>query len=185
MPDARSDARVPSREPSRLPRFSDLARFRVRDILLVSSLYDSFILAEDGELQEVILKEFLDLNVRSTPAVTHASSSDEALELARGRTRYDLVITSTYLGDMPATALARRLREEGLDAPVVALAYGMREGAEIAAAGGPSPLDPVFLWQGDVRLVPAIVKSVEDRVNVAHDTGVLGVQAILVIEDNV
>ena len=52
-------------------RFSDLARFRVHDILLVSSLYDSFILAEDGELDEVILKEFLDLNIRHTPGITH------------------------------------------------------------------------------------------------------------------
>src|SRR5512132_3013585 len=151
---------------NRLPRFSDLARFRVRDILLVSSLYDSFILAEDGELQEVILKEFLDLNVRSTPAVTHVATAEEALAMARDRARYDLVITSAYLGDMPAATLARRLREAGLDAPVVALAYDMREVAEISAAGGLSPLHRVFLWQGDVRLVPAIVKSVEDRANV-------------------
>ena len=169
----------------RLPRFSDLARFRVRDILLVSSLYDSFILAEDGELQEVILKEFLDLNVRSTPAVTHVATAREALAMARERARYDLVITSTYLGDVPAGALARQLREAGLEAPVVALAYDMREVAEMSAGGEASPIDRVFLWQGDVRLVPAIVKSVEDRANVAHDTGVLGVQAILVIEDNV
>ncbi len=180
-----SNARPPFREPSRLPRFSDLARFRVRDILLVSSLYDSFILAEDGELQEVILKEFLDLNVRSTPAVTHVPTADGALALARGRARYDLVIASAFLGDMSAAALARRLREAGLDTPVVALAYDMREVSEVTAGGGPSPLHRVFLWQGDVRLVPAIVKSVEDRANVAHDTGVLGVQAILVIEDNV
>ncbi len=185
MADARSDARAPSREASRLPRFSDLARFRVRDILLVSSLYDSFILAEDGELQEVILKEFLDLNVRSTPAVTHVPTPEEALALARHRARYDLVIASAFLGDMSAAALARRLREAGIDTPVVALAYDMREVREVMAGGGSSFLDRVFLWQGDVRLVPAIVKSVEDRANVAHDTGVLGVQAILVIEDNV
>src|SRR5262249_7898548 len=43
----------------------------------------------------------------------------------------------------------------------------------------------VFLWQGDVRLVPAIVKYLEDRRNVAYDANVLGVQAVLVIEDNV
>ena len=66
----------------RLPRFSDLARFRVHDILLVSSLYDSFILAEDGELNEVILKEFLDLNVRHTPGMTHVSSAEDAVRLA-------------------------------------------------------------------------------------------------------
>src|SRR6266540_2218891 len=110
MPDARSDARIPSREPSRLPRFSDLARFRVRDILLVSSLYDSFILAEDSELQEVILKEFLDLNVRSTPAVTHVPTAGEALALARDRARYDLVIASAYVGDTSAITLARQRR---------------------------------------------------------------------------
>ncbi|HYV42722.1 MAG TPA: histidine kinase, partial [Thermoanaerobaculia bacterium] len=185
MPDARSLARVPSREPSRLPRFSDLARFRVRDILLVSSLYDSFILAEDSELQEVILKEFLDLNVRSTPAVTHVPTAGEALALARDRARYDLVIASAYVGDTSAITLARQLREAGVEAPVVALAYDMHEVGELKAAGGPSPLDRVFLWQGDVRLLPAIVKSVEDRVNVVHDTGSLGIQAILVIEDNV
>ncbi len=185
MSDSRSDTRAPSRETARLPRFSDLARFRVRDILLVSSLYDSFILAEDSELQEVILKEFLDLNVRSTPAVTHVATAEEALTLARESARYDLVIASTYVGDTSAMTLARRLREAGVAAPVVALAYDMREVAEVTAAGGPSPLDRVFLWQGDVRLLPAIVKSVEDRVNVVHDTGALGIQAILVIEDNV
>ena len=160
MSDSRSDTRAPSRETARLPRFSDLARFRVRDILLVSSLYDSFILAEDSELQEVILKEFLDLNVRSTPAVTHVATAEEALTLARESARYNLVIASTYVGDTSAMTLARRLREAGVAAPVVALAYDMREVAEVTAAGGPSPLDRVFLWQGDVRLLPAIVKSV-------------------------
>jgi len=94
----------------KLPRFSDLARFRVHDILLISSLYDSFILAEDGELNEVILKEFLDLNVRHTPGITHVSAADEALALAADPGRYNLVITASYLGDMSARALAERLQ---------------------------------------------------------------------------
>ncbi|HYM21925.1 MAG TPA: PEP/pyruvate-binding domain-containing protein, partial [Vicinamibacterales bacterium] len=171
----------------RPPRFSDLARFRVHDILLVSSLYDSFILAEDGELDEVILREFLDLNVRHTPGITHVSTAAEALALAWDTARYNLIIASTFLGDMSAAALARRLRDSGVDTPVVALAYDMRDVAHLSTqtgAGG-TPMDGVFLWQGDVRLVPAIVKSIEDRRNVARDTGEFGVQAILVIEDHV
>jgi CheY-like chemotaxis protein len=176
---------APRRHPVRFPRFSDLARFRVHDILLVSSLYDSFILAEDGELYEVILKEFLDLNVRHTPGMTHVSTAAEALTLAQDRGRFNLVIASTCLGDESAESLACGLREAGIDTPVIALAYDMREVGQVAAAGAASPIDRVFLWQGDVRLVPAIVKYVEDRRNVAHDTGVAGVQAILVIEDNV
>ena len=168
----------------RLPRLSDLSRFRVHDILLVSSVYDSFILSEDGELHEVILREFLDLNVRSTPGITHTSDADEALELA-GDPRHNLVVASAYLGDLSAIELARRMRDVGIDTPVVALAYDMREAAQLAGAGPRSPIERVFLWQGDVRLVPAIVKCVEDRRNVAHDTGDFGVQAILVIEDSV
>jgi CheY-like chemotaxis protein len=167
------------------PRFTDLARFRVHDILLVSSLYDSFILAEDGELQEVILKEFLDLHVRHTPGITHVSTARDALALAADRSRYNLVIASADIGEMSATALARQLREAAIDTPVVALAYDMREVAQFARLGPGSPIERVFLWQGDVRLVPAIVKYVEDRRNVAHDSGEIGVQAILVIEDNV
>jgi CheY-like chemotaxis protein len=169
----------------KFPRFSDLARFRVHEILLVSSLYDSFILAEDGELHEVILKEFLDLNVRHTPGITHVSTADEAVALAADPGRYNLIIASSYLGDMSARALADRMRQVGIDTPVVVLAYDVREVAQLLEPRGPSPLDRVFLWQGDVRLVPAIVKYIEDRRNVVHDTGQFGVQAILVIEDNV
>ncbi len=148
-------------------------------------MYDSFIIAEDGELQEVILKEFLDLNVRHTPGITHVSTAADALAIAGDRARYNLVIASTYLGDTSAEGLAQRMRDAGIDTPVVALAYDMREVAQFAASGRSSALDRTFLWQGDVRLVPAIVKYIEDRQNVAHDTGAAGVQAILVIEDNV
>src|SRR6266536_2559881 len=97
----------------RFPRFSDLARFRVHDILLVSSLYDSFILAEDGELHEVILREFLDLHVRHTPGITHVSTATEAVALAADHARYNLIIASADIGDMSATMLARQLRETG------------------------------------------------------------------------
>jgi hypothetical protein len=135
----------------RFPRFSDLAPFRVHDILLVSSLYDSFILAEDGELQEVILKEFLDLNVRHTPGISHVSTEDEAVALGADRGRYNLIITSSHLGDRSARALADRMRQAGIDTPVVVLAYDIREVAQLIESPGPSALDRVFLWQGDVR----------------------------------
>jgi hypothetical protein len=38
--------------------FHNLMRFRIRDILLVSSLYDSYIFEEDGRLYELIRKEY-------------------------------------------------------------------------------------------------------------------------------
>src|SRR6476660_10590733 len=116
-----------------LARFSNLARFRVHDILLVSSLYDSFILAEDGELGEVILKQFLDLNVRHTPGITHVATVDAAIEQAADRARYNLIIASASIGDVPALTLANRLRASGIDTPVVVLAYDMREVAQFTS----------------------------------------------------
>ena len=165
--------------------FHDLMQYRVQDILLVSSLYDSFILAEDGQLNERILSESLELNLRHVPGVTRVSTGEEALALARKEPRFNLVITSMHVGDMDAIGLARRLKDEGLKAHVVLLAYDHRELTRFLERRDSSVLDGIFLWRGDVRIVLAIVKLIEDRMNLAHDTGVKGVQAIILVEDSV
>jgi CheY-like chemotaxis protein len=165
--------------------FHDLMQYRVQDILLVSSLYDSFILAEDGQLNERILSESLELNLRHVPGVTRVSTGEEALALARKEPRFNLVITSLHVGDMDAIGLARRLKDEGLKAHVVLLAYDHRELTRFLEKRDASVLDGIFLWRGDVRIVLAIVKTIEDRMNLAHDTGVRGVQAIILVEDSV
>ena len=165
--------------------FQDLAQHRIENILLVSSLYDSFILAEDGQLGERILSEFLDLSFRHSPAVTRVSSGAEALALASGQRRFNLIITSMHIGDMDAPALARKVKEAGLAIPVVLLAYDARELALFLDRHDTSDLERVYLWQGDVTILLAIVKEIEDRLNVADDTALMGVQVVIVIEDNV
>lgn len=170
---------------SRLHGFQELARFRVHDILLVSSLYDSFILAEDGQLSEAVLSEFLSLDLYHAPRLSRVSTGFEALALARSERRYNLIIATTRIADMSVVELARKVTESGLRTPVIALAYDARDLAECARLPEVAEVDRVFLWQGDVRILPAIVKYVEDRVNVAADTGEMGVQAIILIEDSV
>ncbi len=170
---------------TRFAGFQELMRNRIENVLLVSSLYDSFILAEDGQLSEVILSKFLDMNLRHTPGITRVSSGTEALAIARAERRFNLIITSMHVGDMDAPTLATRVREEGLGIPVVLLAYDSRELTDVISRRDVSSLERIFLWQGDVRILLAIVKYVEDRLNVAHDTGEMGVQAIIVIEDSI
>ena len=164
--------------------FQDLMRHRVRDILLVSSLYDAFVLAEDNELNELVLDEAIGLGLLHTPRFTRVSTGAEALDLA-SKGGYDLIIASTHVADMNAFTLARRARTAGLTLPVVLLAFDATELAHPGERPGSSALDRVFLWQGDVRVLLAIVHDIEDRLNVAHDTGVMGVQALIVIEDNI
>jgi CheY-like chemotaxis protein len=165
--------------------FQDLAQHRIENILLVSSLYDSFILAEDGQLGERILSEFLDLSFRHSPGIRRVSSGSEALALAVAEPRFNLIITSMHVGDMDALTLARRVKEAGLRIPVVLLAYDARELGHFLAHHDTGDLDRVFLWQGDVTILLAIVKDIEDRLNVAHDSALMGIQVVIVIEDNV
>jgi len=165
--------------------FQDLMPWRVQDILLVSSLYDSFILAEDGQLNERILAESLELNLRHVPGVHRVSTGAEALAVLGKEPRFNLVVTSLHVGDMDAVALAGSIREAGLAPHVVLLAYDNRELEEFAAHRGLSGLDGVFLWRGDVRILLAMVKLLEDRRNVEHDVRVAGVQLLIVIEDQV
>jgi CheY-like chemotaxis protein len=165
--------------------FQDLMHYRVHDILLVSSLYDSFILAEDGQLNERILSESLELNLRHVPGITRVSTGAEALALTKEEPRFNLVITSLHVGDMDALTLARKMKEAGVKAHVVVLAYDHRELNRFLGERDTSALDGTFLWRGDVRILLAIVKTIEDRMNLAHDTGVKGVQAIILIEDSV
>jgi CheY-like chemotaxis protein len=169
---------------SRLYGFQDLCRYRVHDILLVSSLYDSFILTEDGQLTEGLLGGFLSFDFHQTPRLRRAESGRDAIRRATSDRTYDLVIAATHVGDMSVIDLARELGRELPDLPVIALAYDARELADLNLHET-EWLDGVFLWQGDVRILPALVKCVEDRRNVAADTGEMGVQAIILIEDSV
>jgi hypothetical protein len=86
---------------------------------------------------------------------------------------------------MGVVELVRRLREHGHNVPVVAMAYDASDLIGPSAPRESDGIDRVFLWQGDVGILPAIVKYVEDRLNVAEDTGEMGVQAIILIEDSV
>src|SRR6516162_6314951 len=103
--------------------FENLMPFRVQDILLVSSVYDSFILREDGRLNELLIGESLELNLQQIPGITHVSSGADALALARSQPRFNLIVTNLDVGDMDAAQLAQRVKAAGLDVPVVFLPY--------------------------------------------------------------
>ena len=46
-------------------------------------------------------------------------------------------------------------------------------------------IERIFLWQGNARILIAIVKYIEDKRNVLHDTRAIGVPVLLVVEDNI
>src|SRR5271167_1303652 len=170
---------------ARLEGFDNLMPFKVQNILLVSSLYDSFILREDGRLNELLIDESLELNLQQIPGITHVSSCAEAVELARSQPQFNLIVTNLAVGDMDAAQLARDIKAAGLDVPVVVLAYDYREIKNFVARNPITEIERIFLWQGNARILIAIVKYIEDKRNVLYDTQAIGVPVLLVVEDNI
>jgi CheY-like chemotaxis protein len=166
-------------------KFENLMPFQVQDILLVSSLYDSFILREDGRLNELLIGESLELNLQEIPGITHVSSGAEALALAKAHPRFNLIVTNLQVEDMDAAQLAREVKAAGLAVPVVVLAYDYREIKNFIERNPVTGIERIFLWQGNARILISMVKYVEDKYNVLHDTQAIGVPVILVVEDNI
>ena len=170
---------------ARATGFRSLMREQVRHVLFVASLYESFILAEDGHLHERVLGKFLEASTREPPFLTRVSSGRQALRiLKRERPKVDLVIASPHVGDMDAARLAKEISDGDVDVPVVVLGYDHRELEAFRDRHSLEGIEAIFLWQGDARILLAIVRVIEDRLNVEWDTQI-GVPVFMVVEDSV
>lgn len=168
----------------RIQSFQDLMRQRITNVLMVSSLYDLYLFEEDGRLYELIRNEYQDLRLSHSPEITRASNTKEAFELLQGQ-RFDLIITTLHTEDMHPVKFANKLKEMGYTIPTVLLAFDNNELHELINHYDTSIFEKLYLWQGDYRLIIGIIKNIEDKLNVEHDTETIGVQSIIVIEDNI
>ncbi len=167
------------------PKFSnfyELMKFRVTEILLVSSLYDAFVLEEDGSLVDKLFTEFIDLNLRFIPRITRVSSAKEAFNLIKKK-RFDLVLITPHIPDMPIFEFGQNIKKIKKKLPVILLSYEPVNEEFLAKIRNEKSIDRVFYWYGDRKILLAIVKYIEDRKNLKNDTE-YGVSVILFIEDS-
>jgi CheY-like chemotaxis protein len=170
---------------SRIRDFQKLMHYKARDILLVASLYDYYLFEEDGRLYELIRQEFQVLNLSHPPDITHVTSGEEAIEMLNSGEHFDLVITTLHIEDMHVVRFAEKARRSGINIPILLLAYDSRERKELTQRYDTSVFDRIFIWHGDYRLLVAMIKSVEDKMNVEADVTNIGVQCIILVEDSV
>lgn len=170
---------------NRFQGFQNLMRLRIRDILLVSSLYDLYLFEEDGRLYELIRNEYQGLNLSHSPELTRVSSGQDAITLAMEESRFDLIITTLHIEDMHPLAFAKQAKKSGLNIPIVLLAHDNKELKYLLLNPEINVFDKVFIWQGDFRIIIAMIKYLEDKMNVEHDSKIVGVQNVIFIEDNI
>ncbi len=164
--------------------FHNLYEHRVHDVLLVCSLYESFILEADGLVADLIFSEYQELNLSHAPHVSRVSTPEEALERVKNR-HFDLVIAMTHLGGWEIREFAKAVKDIKPDMPVMMLAGEVRELAKYADIESRAPIDQLFFWHGDAKILLAIIKCVEDSLNAEHDTKVGNVRVIILIENSI
>ena len=170
---------------TRIKKFQNLMPYKISEILLVSSIYDNYLFEEDGRLYELLREEYQNLNLSQAPEISHVTTGAEAIALLKGKNKFDLVITTLHIEDMHTTRFANLVRNEGIQLPIMLLAYDNRERKELMQAYDATIFEKIFIWGGDYHLLIGMVKYLEDKMNVQSDTENIGVQVIILVEDNV
>ena len=164
--------------------FNLLMQKRIRQVLLICSNYDAFMLEEDGRIDEQIFNEYVSLNLRYPPIFIMANSAREAFEILK-KEKIHLIIEMLNIGDMDTFELAKQIKAKYNDIPIVTLTHFSREVSVRLQHEDLSAIDYVFSWLGNADLLLAIIKLIEDKMNVEHDVQVVGVQTILLVEDSI
>ena len=164
--------------------FQSLMQYKVKNILLVSTYYDAFILEQDGFLSEQIIDEYQQFNLSNIPTITNVHTGEEAINAIK-HNKFDLVITMMRIGTMDPYELGKHIKMQDSDIPVILLLNVASDISLIRDHNSVIYIDNVFIWNGDPKLFLAIIKYIEDMKNVRNDTEHGFVRVILIIEDNI
>jgi len=164
--------------------FADLMNERIFNILLIATKYDSFMLEDDGRIDEQIFNEYTSLNLSSPPRFTKATTEEEALTEMNTK-HFDLVICMPNMDEKDIFSTANLIKSLHPEIPIVVLTPFSYEVTKRMSQEDLSSIDYVFSWLGNSQLLVAIIKLIEDKMNVDDDIESAGVQTILLVEDSI
>ena len=164
--------------------FANLMNKRIYNVLLIATKYDSFMLEDDGRVDEQIFNEYTSLSLRYPPRFTQVTTEEEALNELKNR-NFELIICMPNMDNRDIFAAASEIKVHYLNIPIVVLTPFSKEVSKRIANEDLSAIDYVFSWLGNSELLLAIIKLIEDKMNAPDDTASVGVQIILLVEDSI
>ncbi len=164
--------------------FVKLMNRRIYNILMIASRYDMFILQDDGRIEEQIFNEYASLNLRYPPLFTQVSTRKEVMNELKTN-RYELIICMPNMDNSEVFEMAKNIKADHPHIPIVVLTPFSKSVSKTLEKEDLSGIDYVFSWLGDADLLLAIIKLIEDRMNVENDVKTVGVQTIMLVEDSV
>ncbi|MDE6443344.1 MAG: phosphoenolpyruvate synthase [Muribaculaceae bacterium] len=164
--------------------FQQLMQKRIFNVLLIATPYDAFMMEEDGRVEEQVYFEYVSLNLSSPPRFVKAANYEEAYEQLEKK-HFDLIIAMPGVDVSETFKEAKRIDALYPEIPFVVLTPFSKEVRRRIANEDLAGVDYVFSWLGNVDLILAIIKLIEDRMNAENDILDVGVQAVLLIEDSI
>lgn len=164
--------------------FANLMTHRIYNVLLYASKYDAFVLEEDGRIDEQIFNEYTSLHLRYPPRFTLVSTEEEANSLLNERS-FDLIISMPSGDSINPFEWAKKVKKKFSEIPIVVLTPFSKSVSQRIANEDLSAIDYVFSWLGNTEILMAIIKLIEDKMNVEEDVNSVGVQVILFVEDSI
>ncbi len=165
--------------------FEELMPKRVKEVLLVATLYDSYSIVREGLFSERIFGEFLQLNLYTYPRFTSVNSRKEALRMMNFR-NFDLVIIMVGVDKEIPIKIAKSVNKVDSEIPILLLVnnngdlpYFQKTAREFDS------IDRVFVWNGNSNIFLAMVKYIEDKNNIEADTKNGNVRVVLLVEDSI
>jgi hypothetical protein len=164
--------------------FQELMSFKVKDVLLIANYYDSYSIIREGRFFDKIIGEYLQLNLFTSPRITSVANCGDAIDKIKER-NFDMVIIMAGLDKQLPVRASRKIHDIMPDIPVLLLVNNNADLKFYDDEGGNTEhIDRVFVWNGDTRVFLAMIKYVEDKMNVEKDVRVGDVRIILLVENS-
>ena len=165
--------------------FHRLMKKEIKEILLISSIYDAYVLEQDSRISEQVFGEYQQLNLMMAPRITTISFTDDISSVLENK-KFDAVIIMMRVGAETPGRLCNYIKKYRADLPVLLL-LNKKSYIELVEQKPEilSPFDEVFIWNGDSKLFVAMIKLTEDLLNVENDTKIGDIRIILLIESSI
>ena len=164
----------------------NLNKFRVRNVMLLCSLYDYYTVEEDGMLEDVLRVSNSAGDTGIIPAITQVSDATTALEMLGNTSglKFDLIICMSTGENISFEEFTRKVHEIQPELNVAVLTHNLEE------LNGKGNKDPgtmsyrLFNWMGTGEIIQSIIQLTEDAENALHDCGKLNAPCLMLVEDD-
>jgi len=164
--------------------YHDLMPFKVKEILLISSLYDAYAIESEGRFSEHMLGQYGQLNLTSFPRITGASTLKQALELLKYK-NFELIIYMAGVDKTTPLIVSEQIKKTYPFIPIFLLLNNSTDTSYFTSKlENITYIDKLFTWNGDANIFFSMIKLLEDKINAENDTQLGKVRVILLVEDS-